>query len=150
MKQYALIFTLMLACFIPLKLHACKYDQDSTIISGKKDFNKNIPKSTNKTKTILSDVAGNDLTSKIKKVFLNGKQIEIHDTDSIKAKDIKSITTQQIKNGDIWLYIETIEFKTNRADRKHESMMLNILMLLCASSKQRNNASQSGQLIGKC
>ena len=65
-------------------------------------------------------MAGNDLTSKIKKVFLNGKQIEIHDTDSIKAKDIKSITTKQVKNGDIWLYFETIESKPIRADSKSE------------------------------
>lgn len=109
MKQFALIFTLMLVCNIPLKLTACEYDQDSTVVAGKKNFDKNIPESTKKTKTILSDALGNDLTYKIKKVFLNGKQIQIHEIDSIKASDIKSITTKQVEKGDIWLYIETIK-----------------------------------------
>ncbi|KUK58394.1 MAG: hypothetical protein XD81_1136 [Bacteroidetes bacterium 38_7] len=109
MKQFALIFTLMLVCNIPLKLTACKYDQDSTVIAGQKNFDKNIPEPTKKTKTILSDALGNDLTHKIKKVFLNGKQIQIHEIDSIKARDIKSITTKQVEKGDIWLYIETLK-----------------------------------------
>lgn len=121
-----LIFTLMLVCYIPQELYACKHDQDSTIISGKKNIDKNIPRPTKKTKTILSDASGNDLTHKIKKVFLNGKQIQIHDTDSIKAKDIKSITTQQDESGDIWLYIETNEQKpkSNSANRKADTAPL--------------------------
>lgn len=126
MKQYALIFTLMLACYMPQELYACKHNQDSTIFSGKKNINKSIPKPTKKTKTILSDASGSDLTHKIKKVFLNGKQIQIHDTDSINAKKIKSIGTKQLENGDIWLYIETNESKptSNSANRKSDTTPL--------------------------
>lgn len=124
MKRFALIFTLMLACCIPVKLYAFKYDQDSTVISVKKNFDKKIPKSTKKTKTTLSDASGNDLTHNIKKVFLNGKIIQIHNTDSIKAKDIKSITTKQVENGDIWLYIETNEPKLNSANSKTDTTLL--------------------------
>ena len=114
----------MLACCIPVKLYAFKHDQDSTVISVKKNFDKKIPKSTKKTKTTLSDASGNDLTHNIKKVFLNGKIIQIHNTDSIKAKDIKSITTKQVENGDIWLYIETNEAKLNSANSKTDTTLL--------------------------
>lgn len=114
----------MLACCIPVKLYAFKHDQDSTVISVKKNFDKKIPKSTKKTKTTLSDASGNDLTHNIKKVFLNGKIIQIHNTDSIKAKDIKSITTKQVENGDIWLYIETNEPKLNSANSKTDTTLL--------------------------
>ncbi|ULB33763.1 hypothetical protein [Proteiniphilum propionicum] len=124
MKRFVLIFTLMLACCIPVKLYAFKHDQDSTVISVKKNFDKKIPKSTKKTKTTLSDASGNDLTHNIKKVFLNGKIIQIHNTDSIKAKDIKSITTKQVENGDIWLYIETNEAKLNSANSKTDTTLL--------------------------
>lgn len=126
MKRFVLIFTLMLACCIPVKLFACKHKQDSTVISDKKKFDKNIPKPTKKTKTILSDASGNDLTHNIKKVFLNDKKIQILSIDSIKAKDIKSITTKQVENGDIWLYIETNEPKFNSANRKAETTLLRI------------------------
>lgn len=113
MKHFALIFTLMLVCNIPQKLTACEDDQDSTVVAGKKNFDNNIPEPTKKTKTILFDALGNDLTHKIKKVFLNDKQIQIHEIDSIKARDIKSITMKQVEKGDIWLYIETL----NHPDR---------------------------------
>ncbi len=114
----------MLVCYTPVRLYACKHDQDSTVISGKKKFDKNIHKPMKKTKTILSDASGNDLTHKIKKVFLNGKQIQLHDIDSIKTKDIKSITTKQVENGDIWLYIEINEPKSNSANRKADTALL--------------------------
>ena len=124
MKQFALIFTLMFVCCIPVKLYACIHDQDSTVISDKKKFGKNNPKPTKKTKTILLDASGNDLTHNIKKVFLNGKRIQIHDTDSIKAKDIESVTTKKAENGDIWLYIETNESKGNSVNSKADTTLL--------------------------
>lgn len=118
MKKHALIFTLMLVCHIPLKLYANKYVQDSTIISVKNNFDKIIPKPMKKTNAILSDASGNDLTHNIKEVFLNGDEIKIHDIDSINAKDIKSITTKQLENGEIWLYFETNSPKVNSTNGK--------------------------------
>lgn len=118
MKKHALIFTLMLVCHIPLKLYANKYVQDSTIISVKNNFDKIIPKPMKKTNAILSDASGNNLTHNIKEVFLNGDEIKIHDIDSINAKDIKSITTKQLENGEIWLYFETNSPKVNSTNGK--------------------------------
>ena len=118
MKKHALIFTLMLVCHIPLKLYANKYVQDSTIISVKNNFDKIIPKPMKKTNAILSDASGNNLTHNIKEVFLNRDEIKIHDIDSINAKDIKSITTKQLENGEIWLYFETNSPKVNSTNGK--------------------------------
>jgi hypothetical protein len=105
MKRYALFFTLMFVCCIPVKLYAYEQDRDSTVVSGKKDAGNNIPEPARKGR--LFDASGSDLTHKIKKVFLNGRQVQIQDTDSIKAENIKSIGIKQFENGDIWEYIET-------------------------------------------
>lgn len=117
MKQYVLFFTLMLIYSISGNIYASKYGQDSTIISSQKKLDTINPKPKKKIKAMLFDASGSDVTQNIKEVFLNGNQIQMHNLDSIKAKDIKSITTKQAENGNIGLYIETNNAKADTTEK---------------------------------
>lgn len=58
----------------------------------------------------LYSPSGEDISSKIQKIFLNGKEIDISTytvtVDTIDASKIKAVSTKHIKDS-IWLYIDT-------------------------------------------
>ena len=112
MKQYIVFFILIWAFHIHENLYAHRQVQDSTVIFPQKNVDTITPMVKKKTEGIVLDVSGSDLTSKIKRVFLDGKQIHIHDIETI---DIKDITMKQAENGNIDLYIYTNP-KTNKTD----------------------------------
>ncbi|MEA4918103.1 hypothetical protein [Proteiniphilum sp.] len=117
MKQYILILALVLGGSIPANLLAYSNDQDSTIISGKTNSGKT-DQPTKRSNVTLLNASGDNLTDNIKKVFIDSIQVGINHTDSIKPKNIKNISTKQLENGDIWLYIETNNPKAKNTDKK--------------------------------